>query len=334
MPRPKTTVRRPRGGTSLRDKDGFYTVPGDDGSMVRVRSVTTILRNGFPKAKLMQWHADVVAQEAVRLMGEIDNAAERIKAANIEKNKLAAGADPVNLPDGHRKALQALDDEMNAARIQRIEATRLLSSYEHLSRIPISFRDAGGARGSKLHNLAEHYAMGDEISEESIDPEVKVRWERTKASLNAWNFEYLMVEGCCYNLAENYAGTTDGVVRVEFTTPETLEIADALHKATGFNDAKSAKLLIDYKSSKGTYWDHALQMAGYVNCQWVYHGDGLPRMPMPKVDGAAVVLIGEAGCDLHVWPCGQREFDYFLKVKSVAEAILEDFQPVVVKGAC
>jgi hypothetical protein len=150
-------------------------------------------------------------------------------------------------------------------------------------------RDAAGKRGTEVHGLADKLASGEEVAVpeelaghvdayirflDDFDPQV-VHTETPVVSLTKWP----------------YAGTFD-------------LIADF----PGLNQ----RLLCDVKTARsGVFPDNALQLAAY---RYATHrpGQGDELLPMPEVDGCAVIHVRADGYSLVPVQAGPDEYRFFL----------------------
>lgn len=71
----------------------------------------------------------------------------------------------------------------------------------------------------------------------------------------------------------------------------------------------------DWKTSKATYPDVALQMCAYMNADFIIDADG-NREPMPEFDGAAVLHVTDTTWAFKPVETGPEVFAQFLHLRA------------------
>ena len=153
-----------------------------------------------------------------------------------------------------------------------------------IARSPWAARDKSAATGTQLHAWADQLLSGlpVDVPEEHL-PTVRgladwweqSRFAKVRAESLVWSPEDDF-DGCAY------AGAFDLL---------------ATHPSYGTT-------LIDFKTGKGVYAEHAIQLAGYA-AAWHHVIDGEDH-PAPRVDTLAVVHVRPGGTVLHVLDGEQR----------------------------
>lgn len=123
-------------------------------------------------------------------------------------------------------------------------------------------------RGSATHDFVEQQILG-----ETIDP---ADFGEAEGNARSWlrfvekhDPTFIMSEVTVFNLRHGYAGTLDSIM-----------------------DVGGQRWLVDVKSGPKTYIDHVIQLAAYRYAEGIYIDAGQVE-PMPEVDAAAVLLLGE-----------------------------------------
>lgn len=130
-------------------------------------------------------------------------------------------------------------------------------------------RDRAADLGSIVHASCEAYALDKPIPPWPVT--AKARMEGFKAFLEDHEPDYHNVEASVFNRSENYAGTLDSICTIA-----------------------GRRYLLDIKTGKGVYPETALQLAAYRYSEFIAGADGA-EIPMPEVDGCAVLHLPEAG---------------------------------------
>jgi hypothetical protein len=205
-----------------------------------------------------------------------------------------------------------LTAEFALSQIDSLPALRGTAGDEAVVRMlaaaPWATRDKTATLGTTVHRLAEQVATGgltEDITEETL-PFV--------AAYQAWiaetRPEFLVIEGGIWNERNDYAGTLDLIARIGRVT-----------------------WLIDIKTGKGIYPEHALQLAAYASRENRLGFPGNPELsPLPRIQRAGVLHVRPDGARLVPYTIGTDTHDAFLaalalyrwreeKSKGVMEAI-------------
>jgi len=123
-------------------------------------------------------------------------------------------------------------------------------------------------RGTSTHDFVEQSILGVAIDPADFgDAEGNARsWLRF---VEKYDPRFIMSEATVFNLRYGYAGTLDSIMEVG-----------------------GQRWLVDVKSGPKVYFEHHLQLAAYRYAEGVYVSAGVVE-PMPDVDAAGVLLLGE-----------------------------------------
>lgn len=141
-------------------------------------------------------------------------------------------------------------------------------SWKELRKVFNTKREQKANLGSLVHALVERHVLGE--------PVVPADYGEASGHVASWlRFvdkyapTFLMSEATVFNLRYGYAGTLDLIM-----------------------DVGGQRWITDLKSSPRVYFENALQLTAYRHAEGIYVSPGVVE-PMPAVDAAAVLLLGE-----------------------------------------
>lgn len=173
-------------------------------------------------------------------------------------------------------AQEAVTNLVDVVRMARTDGEAAVS---WLKGRPYAQRDAAAKLGSRIHDLAEAHALGQDLGDYSDDPDVVGMVENYLAFREDWQPEYEATEATVVNRSIGYAGTLDGLLRIP-------ELGDGLK-------------VVDYKSGRtGPYPEWAVQLAAYASAEALWLPDD-SEIAMPAVDGGLILRIRPDGYSLH-----------------------------------
>lgn len=167
--------------------------------------------------------------------------------------------------------------EANADRL-RMSADRdaVLAVIRHeLRGSATAERDAAAALGTAVHDAA---AQGREVDD--VADELRPRLRQYRAWLASSGAEVLAAEFQVWNLAVGYAGTVDLLCRLR----------------------DGSVWIVDLKTGKGVYADHALQVTAYSRAEFVGADDAVDEdltALLHEVSGIAVLHLSDTGWEFH-----------------------------------
>ncbi|MFE9026217.1 hypothetical protein ACFYOA_08135 [Streptomyces iakyrus] len=157
--------------------------------------------------------------------------------------------------------------------------------------------------GSKAHDLFERMIRGERVY--SVHQDL-VPYQRHFAEfLEAVNPQLVRAEDVAWSDTHQYAGSFDVVMYVWL---------DDEGNPTPDRSGKRHLIIGDWKTSKATYPDVALQMSAYANADFIIDPDG-NREPMPQFDGAAVLHITDETWAFKPVVIGDEVFEQFLRLR-------------------
>jgi len=163
--------------------------------------------------------------------------------------------------------------------------------YNELRFAPNRQRDAAGVRGHEVHALADPIMHGHEVDV----PDRLMPWVNGYVEfLEKWQPKPIFTEAPVASRKHWYAGTADSLAVID-----------------------GENYLLDWKTSNGVYGDTCMQAAAYARSEFFVR-DG-QEVPMPHVDGIAVVHITPTGT--HMYDLGDIDlaFEEFLQVANTTK---------------
>lgn len=141
-------------------------------------------------------------------------------------------------------------------------------------------RDKAAARGTGVHHVLEQLAAGQEPMTALI-PDVEPYLDACRRLVHDLEPVWVATEAVAINREPGWGGTLDAIIS---------------------SPALGGTFLVDWKTRTagkelGAHADEAVQLAAYAAADYLIVGDddGARRVPVPDLDGAAVVAIGVDG---------------------------------------
>ncbi|MFJ9207487.1 hypothetical protein [Streptomyces sp. NPDC102264] len=158
--------------------------------------------------------------------------------------------------------------------------------------------------GSEAHDLFERMIRGEAIGR--VHPDLEPYRQGFSEFLDTVRPELVRAEDIAWSDSHEYAGSFDAILRVRLGKDGKPD-----HQAGEWHT-----LIVDWKTSKSTYPDVALQMSAYAHADKIIAPDGTSE-PMPEFDGAAVLHITPDGWAFKPVRIDQEVFDIFLTLRKV-----------------
>ncbi|MFJ9161207.1 hypothetical protein ACIRPS_30905 [Streptomyces griseoviridis] len=158
--------------------------------------------------------------------------------------------------------------------------------------------------GSEAHDLFERMIRGEAIGR--VHPDLEPYREGFAEFLDVVRPELVRAEDIAWSDSHEYAGSFDAILRVRLG-----EDGKPDHENGTWH-----LLIVDWKTSKSTYPDVALQMSAYAQADKIVAPDGTSE-PMPEFDGAAVLHITPEGWAFKPVRIDREVFDTFLTLRRV-----------------
>ncbi|MBC9714515.1 hypothetical protein H9Y04_18315 [Streptomyces sp. TRM66268-LWL] len=133
--------------------------------------------------------------------------------------------------------------------------------------------------GSEAHDLFERLVRGEAVGR--VHPDLTPYRDHFRQFLEAVNPELVRAEDIAWSDEHNYAGSFDAILNVWL---------DENGKPTPDRSGERHTVIADWKTSRATYPDVALQMSAYAHADRLIASDGSSE-PMPDFDGACVLHI-------------------------------------------
>ncbi len=197
----------------------------------------------------------------------------------------------------------------------RVTSEYAVNNWDELAELPPATRldrigrarwdtvKEAAVRGTRIHDLGEKVSHGVEVE---VPDELRGPVDAYARFLDDWDIEMVATETPCCNTNHRYAGTADGWAKIG---------------RTGEN------VLLDIKTGKGVYSEHALQLAAYRYCD-LWQPDGpaseADRGPVDAVYIAHVLPDTVRLLPVAAGPDEFRTFLYALQLHRHNEATKED----------
>jgi hypothetical protein len=171
--------------------------------------------------------------------------------------------------------------------------------------------------GSMAHDLFERMMRGE--TPYSVHPDLEPYRLHFAEFLRVVNPELVRAEDVAWSDAHGYAGSFDAILRVWL---------DDDGKPTPDRSGEPHLLMVDWKTSKDTYPDVALQMAAYAYADRIIAPDGSSE-PMPPLDGAAVLHVTPEQWAFKPVRIDRDVFDVFLTLRKIFDWDRETSKTVI-----
>lgn len=158
--------------------------------------------------------------------------------------------------------------------------------------------------GSEAHDLFEREIRGERVGHVRDDLTPYLRHFRE--FLECVNPEIVRAEEIAWSDTHEYAGSFDVLMIVW---------VDSLGRITPDRSGTPRLVMGDWKTSRDTYPEVAMQLAAYANADFVITADGI-REPMPLVDGGAVLHVTDKSWAFKPVDIGPDVFAHFLHLRA------------------
>jgi hypothetical protein len=182
---------------------------------------------------------------------------------------------------------------------------------DHLKNAPNRYTKLRANVGSEAHDLFERMIRGETIGR--VHPDLEPYRRNFAEFLRDVNPELVRAEDIAWSDAHQYAGSFDAILRVWVI--KRLDGKLVIDPTRG-PDSEPVLLIVDWKTSKATYPDVALQMSAYASADKLIDPDGVEH-PMPEFDGAAVLHITPDEWEFKPVDISAAVFDIFLALRQV-----------------
>jgi hypothetical protein len=199
-----------------------------------------------------------------------------------------------------------------------VETAGKAAAVDHLKNAPFRYTKLRANVGSDAHDMFERMIRGEGRLRDRdafgqflvrVHPDMEPYRRNFAEFLDAVNPELVRAEDIAWSDTHAYAGSFDAIIRVWLD-------ADGKPDPTRSATSEPALLIVDWKTSKATYPDVALQMSAYSNADKLIDPDGNVD-PMPDFDGAAVLHITPDEWSFKPVRIDQEVFEIFLALRKV-----------------
>lgn len=181
-------------------------------------------------------------------------------------------------------------------------------------------RDAAADRGTRLHHVAEIYALTGQIVEhgEDIAPHVANFLDFVRVHQVTFQASEITV----LHRGDQWGGTLDGVLTCGWMPPKHRNLIEV-------------PLLFDYKTSNHIYANAGLQLAAYRNAECVLLEDGSEHpMPMAHPDTALSIQINASGWWVRPCPTTPAAYTKFQRALSLWRDLHDPDLDLVGRAMC
>jgi hypothetical protein len=161
--------------------------------------------------------------------------------------------------------------------------------------------------GSAAHDLFERLIKGEDVG--AVHPDMVPYKANFLEFLAAVHPELVRAEDIAWSDTHQYAGSFDAILRVWLAEDGT---------PTPDRSGTPVLLMVDWKTSKDTHAEVAIQLAAYANADYITDAEG-NRTPMPEFDGGAVLHITESQWAFIPVRIEADVFELFLTLRKVFE---------------
>lgn len=162
-----------------------------------------------------------------------------------------------------------------------------------LTKAADNLRDKAATQGSDIHALAEAITLGHEVT---VTEEQAPFVDAYRAWRSDFDPTFLAAEEMVCSVQHGYAGTLDAIV----------EMAGEVW-------------CIDYKTSRQTYPETAMQLAAYGRADFVGRPGDPTRYALPSIDRYGVLHLRPEGYRLIPYDVNDATFAAFLAAKSLSD---------------
>jgi hypothetical protein len=163
------------------------------------------------------------------------------------------------------------------------------AAIDMLKRAPQRSTGNAAQTGTEVHGLAERLNRGEDLGQ--VHPDFEPWINQYRNFLEDWQPEFLEVESTVWSDTYGYAGTLDGICRID-----------------------GDLLLWDLKTGKGVYPEVGLQLSAYAHADYILAPDGDQR-EIPDVTYGAVLHLRPDHYELR--PVRIDEEDVFATFRSL-----------------
>lgn len=157
--------------------------------------------------------------------------------------------------------------------------------------------------GSEAHDLFERMIRGERITR--VKPDLEPYRRHFAEFLEVVRPELISAEDVMWSDRHSYAGSSDAILSIKLT-------ADSVISPFG----EPVTVLVDWKTSKESYPDVALQLSAYAHADRLVKSDGGSE-PMPEIEMGAVLHITPDGWVFKPVVIDDNVFAVFLALRQV-----------------
>ncbi|GAB7185941.1 hypothetical protein ATKI12_5772 [Kitasatospora sp. Ki12] len=187
--------------------------------------------------------------------------------------------------------------------VAKMAARDRAGAVDYLKGAATRYTRARARVGSDAHDLFERLLRGEQV--DRVGPDLEPYKRHFIEFLDVVRPELVHAEDVCWNDTVGYAGSFDAILRVRLGKDGSLD-----------PDGVPQLLIVDWKTSRDTYPEVALQLSAYRHAERIIHADGSEE-PMPVVYGAAVLHITDQGWAFKPVRSGEEVFAVFRDLRRI-----------------
>lgn len=168
------------------------------------------------------------------------------------------------------------------------------AAIDYLKRAPSRNTGKAANVGTDVHDLFERMAKGEDVGR--VHPDLRPYVDHFEEFLTEFEPEFVFLEETVWSEKHRYAGSFDAIMTIGGET-----------------------VVGDWKTTRsGVHEEVALQLSAYRYADYLVRPDG-GTIPMPKLDGGAVLHVRPEGWKLVPVKCDEEIFEFFLHLREVFE---------------
>ena len=162
------------------------------------------------------------------------------------------------------------------------------AAVDLLKAAPRRYTQSRANNGTEIHDIYEQLSRGEDPR---VHPELQFYVSHWKSWADKFQPEFLFNEETIWSDKHRYAGSFDFIAKVQGET-----------------------VIGDWKTTKSTYPDVALQLAAYAHADHIVRADGA-KIPLPEITGGAVFHVNEGGAEFIPCRIDEEVFNIFLALR-------------------
>ena len=174
------------------------------------------------------------------------------------------------------------------------------AAIDYLKKAPLRNTGKAADTGTAAHDLFERLASGERLGKREVSPDLVPFVNHFREWWEIWQPEFLHLERTVWSASVGYAGTFDAIATVK-------------------PGGEAHNIIIDWKTTRsGVHPEVALQLTAYSRADYII-GEGGEQVPLPQIDGAAVLHVRPEGWQFVPASISDELFNVFKALLVVTE---------------